>query len=561
VARKTTTLRRAWIAASLFMMSATATGGVDAGDGIPVRPEPLGPRIESVLRRATPSVVSLWYGKGRRSHVTGAIISPDGLVITCGHMSVMAGDAVEVALADGRRCEGKVLSKLTAEKDEVRDLGLVQIGGDGPWPAVELGTAADLGDRDQLIAVGFPNTALYGRRPEDAPCQVRLGHQYPKLREPAGVVPTSIRGLGGDSGGPLFDLGGRLVGTVSSNGGTGAHTLYVSVDLLRREWRELAGNRPLPPPPCERRPVATSAAEETASAVRAARDAVVEVRSDDRWTGFGVLVARGLVLTKASELGPNVSVVLRNDIPAFAELVATDRECDLALLRVPATDLTDAIKPIEWADVSDLPVGTPVAAVTTADFAPPTGIVSVSAHTIPGIRGGLAIRVGDAGGGVKVVGVVDELNKAWLRAEPQLLRRDDVILCVDGKPVVDRIAYQRRFGGEPGGPPRLIAGDLVKVTFRRADVTDEILTHLRPAYTITGQLLYPFSYRYTGFASAFACDFNARPEHCGAPVVDSSGRAVGLLVARAQHLESLVIPASAVKMSLRRMRPRAPIEP
>jgi S1-C subfamily serine protease len=511
----------------------------------------------------TPSVVRLSYGEGRRaSHATATIISRDGLIVTCEHIAAKVGDVVEAMLTDGRRCKGKVLSKLTPDGDLPRDLALVQLDGGGPWPSVEVGTAADLTDRDPLIAMGFGGTGLYGRGPrEEAPCQVRLGYRLMNLRELADVIPTLIRGRGGDSGGPLFDLGGRLVGTLSSDGGTGAHTLYMSADLLRREWRSLAGDRPPPPTPAEKRPAALSPAEETAAAVRAIRDAVVEVRSDERWAGVGVLVNKRLILTKASELGPNLSVVLRHDIPAVAELVATDRERDLALLRMPAEGLTDAIRPVEWAEVSDLPVGTPVAAVTPVEFAPPVGIVSVPARKIPGIPGDLAVRIENAEGGVKVVEVIDELNEEWLRAEPQVLRPGDVILRVGGEPVGSQDAYRKRLRGEPGTPPRLVAGDLVKVAFRRDGATREVTTRLRPAYTVTDQLIYPFSYRYTGFASAFACDFHARPEHCGAPVVDAGGRVVGILVARAQHLESLVIPASDVRASLHRMRPKVFIKP
>jgi S1-C subfamily serine protease len=285
-------MRRPWIATAFLAFMASATIAADVGDGVPSRPEPLGPRIETVLKRVTPSVVRLSYGEGRRpSHATGTVISRDGLVVTCEHMSPKASDIVEAFLADGRRCRAKVLAKLAGDGDRPRDLALVQLAEEGPWPAVEVGTAADLTARDPLLAMGLGGTGLYGRgRLVDAPCQVRLGHRLMNLREPPDVIPTLIRGAPGDSGGPLFDLGGRLVGTLSSDGGTGAHTLYMSADLLRREWRSLAGDRPPPPTPAEKRPAALSPAEETAAAVRAIRDAVIEVRSDDQWAGAGVLV-------------------------------------------------------------------------------------------------------------------------------------------------------------------------------------------------------------------------------------------------------------------------------
>lgn len=536
-----------------WFISLASVTAADVETSPSVQPEPLSPRIESVLKQVSPSVVSLWYGETPQSHVTGTIISPEGLIVTCEHMRPNVGETVEVRLDDGRRCEGKVLSKLARDKDDRRDLALVQLVGDGPWRAVEVGTAIGLTEHDPLISVGFGNTGLYVKVGDEPPRQIHLGYRLTNIRAPDEILATAIHGSGGDSGGPLFDLGGRLVGTLSSNGAYGAHNLYITADLLREEWKELAGDRPAPPLATDKRPVTVSIAEETASAVRGLRDSVVEVRSDDRWAGVGVVVGRGLILTKASELGPNLTVVLRNDIPGLARLAATDSDRDLALLRMPASDLTDTIKPIEWSEVDDLPAGTPVACVTPADFNPPVGVVCVPARPIPALLGGLAVVVKDAEGGVAVEEIVDGLNRMWLRPMAHDLHIGDIITHVGGEPVPDRNAYLARFRGALGGPPRLISGDMVRVTLRREDRVHEISTRLRPGYTVSHQLIWPYSYRYTGFPRALACDFTARPEHCGAPVVDAGGRAVGLLIARAPFVESLVIPASEVKESLRQL--------
>ena len=48
-------------------------------------PEPLQHSIDSALIKASPCVVSLWYGKPMR-HVTGTIVTPDGLIVTCAHL-------------------------------------------------------------------------------------------------------------------------------------------------------------------------------------------------------------------------------------------------------------------------------------------------------------------------------------------------------------------------------------------------------------------------------------------------------------------------------------------
>ena len=57
--------------------------------------------------------------------------------------------------------------------------------------------------------------------------------------------------------------------------------------------------------------------------------------------------------------------------------------------------------------------------------------------------------------------------------------------------------------------------------------------------------------------AAIATDLAARPEHCGAPVVDADGRVVGLLIARAPFIESLILPGSEMRAAVEVMRKSA----
>src|SRR5262249_18347700 len=141
-------------------------------------PGPLQARIDATLEQVSPSVVTLWYGKPPR-HVTGTIVTPDGLVVTCAHLSRKAGDPVEVRLADGRKVRGKVLAKLADGRKirRGRDLALVQIIPKGPWPAVALGLGDTLTSDDPVLAVGSGDTGLYGPSGTEPPRYVRLGRR------------------------------------------------------------------------------------------------------------------------------------------------------------------------------------------------------------------------------------------------------------------------------------------------------------------------------------------------------------------------------------------------
>ena len=174
--------------------------------------EPLSTKIGPVLKRVTPSVVGLWYGDQRKIHVTGVIISQDGMIVTCGHLSAKVGEVVDVRLTDGRKSEGKVLAKLSPQGDETRDLAMIKMLSGSSWPSVEVGTSLNLSESDSLLLLGLGDSGLFSEFANGPPLQVRLGTKLFNANDRPDVMHTTISAIvGGDSGGPLFDLGGRLV--------------------------------------------------------------------------------------------------------------------------------------------------------------------------------------------------------------------------------------------------------------------------------------------------------------------------------------------------------------
>ena len=71
----------------------------------------LQPAIAVALKKATPSVVSIWHGEAPRSNLSGIIVSKDGLIVTAGHIHRKVGEAVEIHLPDKKTVAGKVLAK------------------------------------------------------------------------------------------------------------------------------------------------------------------------------------------------------------------------------------------------------------------------------------------------------------------------------------------------------------------------------------------------------------------------------------------------------------------
>jgi len=186
-------------------------------------------QVKTIVAKVAPTVVGLRVGGGQGS---GVIITDDGYVLTAGHVSGAPGRDVTVMLHNGK----SVKAKSFGVNYEI-DSGLVKIDLPGPlpggkWPVAELARSADLKRGQWCIALGHPGGFNSNRTPP-----LRLGNVL--LSTPA-VIRTDCTLVGGDSGGPLFDLQGRVIGIHSRIGGGLADNMHVPVDTYRDTWMRLA---------------------------------------------------------------------------------------------------------------------------------------------------------------------------------------------------------------------------------------------------------------------------------------------------------------------------------
>jgi len=132
---------------------------------------------------------------------SGFLISADGLVLTNAHV-VDGAKEVTVKLSDHREYKAKVLGA-----DRSSDIAVLKIDGHG-LPSVTLGDSDQLGVGDYVLAIGEPfgleETATAGI--VSAKGRSLPGDGYvPFIQTDAAVNP-------GNSGGPLFDANGSVVG-------------------------------------------------------------------------------------------------------------------------------------------------------------------------------------------------------------------------------------------------------------------------------------------------------------------------------------------------------------
>jgi serine protease Do len=137
----------------------------------------------------------------QRAQGSGFLISSDGLVLTNAHV-VDGAKEVTVKLSDHREYKAKVLGA-----DKTSDIAVLKIDAHN-LPTVTLGNSDKLGVGDYVLAIGEPfgleETATAGI--VSAKGRSLPGDGYvPFIQTDAAVNP-------GNSGGPLFDSGGSVVG-------------------------------------------------------------------------------------------------------------------------------------------------------------------------------------------------------------------------------------------------------------------------------------------------------------------------------------------------------------
>src|SRR5262245_30739725 len=187
-------------------------------------------RVKTVLKKTMPAVVAIIIADPFSPGVaagSGVIISQAGYVLTAGHISQTPKKDCTVILENGKRVKGVTLGW----REDV-DAGLIKITAKGKYPFVEMGNSRKLKPGEWCLTVGHPGGYKPGRTPV-----VRLGRV---LRANRGLINTDTPLVGGDSGGPLFDMHGKVIGIHSWITNELSGNMHVPVNIYRDDWDRLA---------------------------------------------------------------------------------------------------------------------------------------------------------------------------------------------------------------------------------------------------------------------------------------------------------------------------------
>lgn len=181
-------------------------------------------RVQEIVAKVTPATVGVMIGGAQGS---GVIVSEEGLVLTAGHVSGEPGRKALLILPDGAQVEAESLGR-----NIDIDSGMMRITEkDKKWPFVELGSSKELKQGEWCVSVGHPGGYQRGRAPV-----VRLGRV---LGNGNGAIRTDCTLVGGDSGGPLFDIDGKLIGIHSRISNSLTANFHVPIGTYQETWDRL----------------------------------------------------------------------------------------------------------------------------------------------------------------------------------------------------------------------------------------------------------------------------------------------------------------------------------
>ena len=391
-----------------------------------------------------------------------------------------------------------------------------------------------------VLAMGHP-----GGYQAQRPIASRLGRvEAPAKRAHAGQIQSTAPLLPGDSGGPLFDLEGRVVGIHSRVGGTALTNFHVDTTRALQGMTQVQGPaRPAVPEPPQL-PASASAA-------------VASVEVDGRPVALATRVAPGRFVMPAGALPAEADLLLlrlarRADAEDRRALVARvehlDRRAGLATLVAPV-ERTDDLPPASVFDAAadaDTAAGTGPGDLLVSAGPGPTPLAVSLASTAP-------VRV--PSGAVLGVVLAHAQQEATVRsvAAGHALRRGDTVIGWAGRPLRGRDALEAAVAAALPGDAVLL--DVVDAagTRRQVEVVlregQTLTRHAERVSAASGRV----SRRRSGFERAVIHDAVLPPHRCGGPVYGSDGRFRGINLARVDRTTTLLLPTDALATWLSRL--------
>jgi len=184
-----------------------------------------------ISEKVKAATVNIQMGQSQGS---GVVVSSDGYILTAAHVIGGPNQAAKITFIDSETGKQKTVDAETLGSETGIDSGMLKIDEDegDDFPYLDIAISDELNEGQWVMAVGHP-----GGIDVDRGLVVRIGRIIYSTKR---VIKTDCTLVGGDSGGPLIDMNGDVIGIHSRIGSKLVDNLHVPADIYTTNWDLLA---------------------------------------------------------------------------------------------------------------------------------------------------------------------------------------------------------------------------------------------------------------------------------------------------------------------------------
>ena len=181
--------------------------------------------VNAVVLVYNQGTTSTYWGQTEsQSSGSGMIISKDGYVLTNNHV-VEGAEKLTVMTTSGEEYDATVIGA-----DEVNDVALLKIEGDEDFPTVSIGDSDKIEVGEQVCAIGNPLGELTNTLTVGYVSALDREISESSTGTTINMFQTDCAINSGNSGGPIFDMNGNVVGITTAKYSSSGYSNAASVE-------------------------------------------------------------------------------------------------------------------------------------------------------------------------------------------------------------------------------------------------------------------------------------------------------------------------------------------
>lgn len=514
---------------------------------------------DSILTKAYTATVKV-YGvdtitqRQNSAQFSAVVVSPDGYLLTVAH-ATRPGSLYKVTFPNGKEALAKALGRIVTNPNTVQpDIAMMKLEDDGPWPYAEMGWSSTLDTGQFCFGISYPESLQLSTP------FVRYGTIVHTLDEWGFLGSTCVMETG-DSGGPLFDVLGRVIALHSRINQPESVSFEVPVDNYRKYWTALTQPQTYDTLPEKENDIDTDNQKElllsrnkklffllpSHSDLKSTPDCIVEIQGrlhGQNHTILGTLFEIDgfgqVIVSKSSEVDDapriqaeqeliNLHVLGRdeaNDLVAL-QPIGSLRQKAISFDTLSSDENVYSIGKLLYTHLSDTLTKNGVLGMAN---------VTLSSRFSSGAFGGSL----QAQNGIPTFVRVDSIGPASSAG----IQVGDQVLLVNDMPVSSASNFNTEMN-------KYFPGNDVTFHLKRGNQTlSKTLTLIPRIHREQPHPMNRFkggkSMRRDGFENVFIHDANIHSYECGSPVFDQNGNFLGLNIARFSHTACIALPTSVI---------------